>query len=295
VSALGCGRGGLLDPTAAPSGPGGGGAAGPGDAALAPGPLPPAPVAGYWFMYGFEDPVTVHLEVGPVGSDGRSFNVTGMGCDVGWRSLFDPSNDVNGDCGELHGHGAGLALDFSFYFRHWKTTYTMHVQASKDGTRMAGTLDGQSEYDGSVVGREIYGWLRLEDVGVRSSLDTWKLPSADLGPLPDDSWTGPSGFTFALQGDVQIGRWVPGQQYFVTASSVYVDSFTGDLGPFWNPDFHWDEATRTLTAGPVPETAPGMPVTLELHVEADSKTVHDVVATSADGTTATLLQVPPRL
>jgi hypothetical protein len=285
-SSLGCARDGLLDPAAAASGRGGAG--GSGDAAVAPGPLPPAPVAGYWFLYGFEDPVAVHLEVGP---DGRSYNVTGMGCDVGWKSLFDSSNDVAGDCGDLNGHGAGLALDFAFYFRHWKTTYTMHVQASKDGRRMEGTLDSQGP-DETGVGREIYGWVRLEDVGVRSAFDEWKPPSADLGPLPDDSWRDPSGFAFALQGDVPIGRWVPGQKYFLRASSVNVDSFTLDLGAFWNPDFHWDEATRTLTAGPVPETIPGMPVKLELHVEADSKTVHDVVATTGDGTTGTLLQVP---
>ncbi|HVU53140.1 MAG TPA: hypothetical protein VHL80_20795 [Polyangia bacterium] len=288
AAALACAREGLLEP--ATSGASGrGGAAGAGAVPDPPAPLAPAPVAGDWLMYGFEDPVAVHLEVG---SDGRSYDVTGTGCAGGWKSLFDPSNDARRDCGEVHGHGAGLALDFSFHFEGWKTIYTMHVQASRDGGRMAGTLDSEGP-DGTYAGDELYGWLRLEDVGIRSSADEWTPPRADLGPLPDDSWRGPAGFAFALQGEAPLGPWVPGQRYLLRASSVGVDSLTLDLGAFWNPDFHWDEATRTLTAGPVPETVPGRPVRLELHVEADSKTVRDVVATTADGTTATLLRASP--
>jgi hypothetical protein len=75
-------------------------------------------------------------------------------------------------------------------------------------------------------------------------------------------------------------------------SSSPIEWLTGDLGAFWIPDLRWDEATSTLTAGPVPETIPGRPVKLELHVDAVAHAVHDVVATMADGATGTLLPAP---
>ncbi len=256
--------------------------------------MAPAPVAGYWLLYGFEDPVVIHLEVGP---DGRAYDVTGRGCDVDWANLFDPARYDDGFCGALEGQGAGLSLEFSFKFGNTygqgEATYAASPYASKDGTRMAGRFETTfSDEPGEFVRR--LGWLRLADIGVTSASDTEvKAPSADLGPLPDDSWTGPSGWAFSLQGDASVGLLVPGQTYYETASSARVYSFTGDLGAFWNPDFHWDEATRTLTAGPVPETVPGMPVKLELHVDAVSTAVLDVVVTLADGATGTLLPVPP--
>jgi hypothetical protein len=287
VQALACGRADLLDPPA--SGTGNAAGVDAGAAGALPGlRAPPVLVAGTWRLYGFEDPVTVRLEVGP---DGRSYDVTGVGCYNG--AVF---NVDSGSCGELHGHGAGLELEFAFDFSHSLSGgghYAMSAHASQDGTRMAGTITTQIGTDRTSGPMGPYGWLRLEDIGVTSALDQAKPPPADLGPLPNESWHGPTGLALALQGDAPLGSVVPGKTYFEQESAVGVDSFTGALGVFWNPDFHWDEATRTLTAGPVPETIAGMPVKLELHVGALSTDVRDVVATTADGATGTFLYVPP--
>jgi hypothetical protein len=286
ASALGCGRGGLEGAPVSGS-PAGRGDAGVSDATDPSAPLPPAPVAGYWQMYGFEDPVAVLLAVGP---DGRDYDVTGRGCNDFWHGLFDAASDDYGDCGELHGHGAGLALDFSFYSRHWKATYWLHTQASKDGRRMEGTVWVQPDGFAPGVGREVYGWFRLEDIGVRGELDQPKWPPGDMGPFPD---TGNFSFSLALQGDAAVGALLPGQTYFERLDTWGPVRFSGDLGAFWNPDLHWDEATRTYTAGPIPETLPGVPVKLEFHLDAADLGVRDVVATTADGATGTLLPVNP--
>jgi hypothetical protein len=286
VSALACGREKPLDPTAMGTGTSDAGAEGGAD--LTGPPLPPAPAAGDWLLYGFEDPVAVHIEVGP---DGRSYDVTGTGCWNGSRGLLGYDAD---SCGELHGHGAGLALAFVFVFPRGFLgggQYAASVHVSQDGTRMAGTISTRFGEMPPAGPMGPFGWLRLGDIGVTSALDQGKAPPADLGPLPNASWTGPDGLSLALQGDVPLGALLPGKSYWMQESSVRVYSFTHDLGVFWNPDFHWDEATRTLTAGPVSETIPGMPVKLEFHVDAVSTVVHDVVATLADGTRGTFLPV----
>jgi hypothetical protein len=297
MSALACGRGGLLDP-ATGSSSAGGGAAGAGDVAASQPPLPPtpvtplppAPVAGDWLMYGFEDPVAVHLEVGP---DGRSYDVTGTGCFNGVPGLLGGDVDA---CGSLQGHGSGRALTFTFTYPRGYTggggSYTASVHASQDGTRMAGTIAthfGEGPMSGPMGP---FGWLRIEDLRVSPTPEQWNPPAADLGPLPNESWYDPSSILLALSGPASLGSLRPLERYYEQESAVQVDSFTGALGIFWNPDFHWDEATRTLTAGPVPETIPGLPVQLELHIDATSTAVRDAVATLADGSKGTLVPVP---
>jgi hypothetical protein len=277
-----CGRSAPLEPMGA--------AGSDGVDALAGPPTPPPPVAGNWLLYGFEDPVSVHLEVGP---DGSSYDVTGTGCYAGPMHLLQNAAEA---CGQLHGHGAGLELEFSFDFSGSPLGpghYAMSAHASRDGTRMAGTIMTQTRIAGASGFMGPYGWLRLEDIGLTSTSAQAKAPPADLGPLPNDTWTDPSAVALALQGDVPLGPVVPGMRIWEQESSVGVDSFTGVLGIFWNPDFHWDEATRTLTAGPVPETIPSMPVKLELYLDPVSTDVLDAVATLADGTKGTLLPAPP--
>ena len=233
----------------------------------------------------------MHLEVGP---DGRSYDVTGRGCSAGWKGLFDPALDVARQCGDLRGHGAGLVLEFTFYSPEWSATYAVHAQASKDGSRMESTLIVvQSRYDTGgpyPYGQKVYGFLRLADIRVRGDLDEATWPPEDRGPftaIADYS------FLVALRGDAAVGALVPGQRYFESLDTWVPVRFSGDLGAFWDPDLHWDEATRTYTAGPVPETIPGMPVKLELHLNASDVGLRDIVATMADGSQGTLVPVPP--
>ena len=153
---------------------------------------------------------------------------------------------------------------------------------------METTLIVQSP-DGRGGGRSIYGFLRLADIGVRSARDEPTWPPEDRGPFTPIA---DFGFAVALQGDVAVGALVPGQKYFESLDTWVPVRFSGDLGAFWDPDLHWDEATRTYTLGPVPETIPGVPVKLELHLDASDVGLRDIVATMADGATGTLVPVP---
>jgi hypothetical protein len=280
---------GLLDP-AAPGRPtavaadaGGGDLTGP--------PPPPPPVAGTWLMYGFEDPISVQLAVVP---DGQGYMLTGRGCEAGWQGLFDPAQDPGtGCCGPLSGRGAGLVLDFAFDFPNCYGSGPARrgasVHASKDGTRLAGTITvalGGAAVPTAPVGP--FGWLKLDDFGVKGPRDNPAFPDADFGPFPQ---TGNFSFQLALQGAASVGALAPGQTLYEKLDTWWLVRLTGELGEFWNPDFHWDEAARTYTAGPVPETIPGLPVKLELHVDS-SDVVLDAVVTTADGATGTLLPVP---
>jgi hypothetical protein len=251
-------------------------------------------------MYGFEDSVGVDLRLD---SQGGSYSVTGRGCDV-WSGLFPPtpfsSDDSQRACGELGGQGVGPSLEFSFTFPSsippgGDVTYASSVQASKDGTRMAGSLTtGMAGRLGGPA-RRGYGWIRLADIGIDdgwNGYDPPRGPSADLGPFPVGANIE---LLLALQGDAPVGALLPGQTYVekLDAGGSTVAWLAGDLGAYWNPDFHWDEATRTYTAGPVPETLPGFPVKLELHLNASDLGVRDAVVTMADGATGTLLPASP--
>ncbi|HEX4405954.1 MAG TPA: hypothetical protein VH560_14050 [Polyangia bacterium] len=246
------------------------------------------PVAGYWRLFGFEDPVVVHIELDP---DGSGY-VTGRGCDVDWGPLFEPSlYDDRGYCGDLRGQGAGLSVGFSFDFPKGLLNQTAHyaasVYASKDGTRMAGSITTAfGDAAPALIGRG-FGWFRLEDLGITHASDEETFPPVDLGPFPGSERFN---FVLALQGDAAVGALVPGQTY-VESLDTFSVWLTGPLGAFWNPDFHWNEATRTFTAGPVPETIPGVPVKIEFHLDASDDGLRDAVVTLADGTTGTLVPV----
>ena len=65
-------------------------------------------------------------------------------------------------------------------------------------------------------------------------------------------------------------------QMSIDARFVY-----GELGPFWSEEMSWRADTQTLAVGPVPATAPGLPVALSIQV--DGSTVVSVEATMASG------------
>jgi hypothetical protein len=293
ASAFACARDGILDPpvTTVPSS----GTAGAVGAPQAP--VPPPRVAGAWLLYGFEDPMGVDLMLAPNGSE---YDLTGKGCDI-WTHLdaaWAPPQgyeDPQSPCGVLQGQGAGPTLEFAFTFPntllYGTVTYGAKVQVSKDGTRMAGDLLLGSGATAVSAGHG-FGWFRRDEIGRSGPYNEPVYPEADLGPFPLGL---NAEFRLALQGDAAVGGLVPGQTYVekLDAGGGAVVWLRGDLGAFWSPDFHWDGATRTYTAGPVPETLPGFPVKLELHLNASDVGLHDAVVTMADGTTGTLLPVSP--
>jgi hypothetical protein len=259
------------------------------------GPQAQAPLAGDWFLFGFEDPVCVHLDVQPdAGADGGAYEITGRGCDI-CSDLYQAAPGEEGYCGAVHGQGAGAKLEFAFTFTYGLPpggeTFTASVQGSRDGTRMAGPLTSMVAGDPYPPSTTLpFGWTRLADIGVvDGAFDRETIPPADLGPFTDG---GEREFAFVLQGDAPVGGLVPGRTYFEKLDAYSLVRLTGDLGAYWNPDFHWDAATSTYTAGPVPETLPGFPVKLELQFSPDFL-VHEAVVTMADGTTGRLMGVDP--
>ena len=273
-----------------------GGAAEPGaDATASVGPTPP--VDGLWFMYGFEDPLSIDLAVG---SGATPLPLRGTGCYSGPQHLIEALDGKPldfGESGPLAGVASGASLSFDVAFPKAGTTYAAKVFASRDGTRMAGEfLIGKT---GTALDSfsPVLGWIRLEALGYWRDGGAYQngVPvAADLGPLGNIEWGTSPGFLngeFTLQGNAPIGRLQPGVSYRASGRCAVVCFVVGELGTFWSPDFHWDAATSTLIAGPAPETIPGLPVELRLRY-GDDLVLRDAVVRTADGATGTLVPVP---
>jgi hypothetical protein len=249
---------------------------------------------GLWLLEGFEDPIAIDLRVTRAA---QGYQVTGRGCIEGPDPLFrDAACPLDGPtfydaCGDLSGAGAGPDIQFAFDFPVSGETlaHGADIYAAQDGTRMAGGFFyGTGTGDLSLFDPAL-PWVRLAALGYQKACDSFPTPPTDTGPV-DLPALGLSSQPFVLQGGQPVGRLVPGQRYRMR--SVHPGVLSGELGAFWNPDFHWNAATRTLTAGPVPETVPGLPVRLDLSVS-DAFHVTAVVATTADGRSGTLLPVAP--
>ena len=58
----------------------------------------------------------------------------------------------------------------------------------------------------------------------------------------------------------------PQETYGSPSDSRFV---SGDLGSFWSGEMAWSAGQQTLVVGPVPETAPGLPVAMSLRFDGD--------------------------
>jgi hypothetical protein len=136
------------------------------------------------------------------------------------------------------------------------------------------------------------GWANLDRFGVTAGGVRFPEFPEPLN-VPDivvEAWSNIlRAHTFRLQGDVAVGAIVPGRAYSLRGYRAF--ELTSELGVFWAPDWRSDEAAHTLTAGPVPETIPGMPVALRLRLSDDWQTVLEVRVTAPDRTQGTLLPV----
>ncbi len=260
LAAQGCQTGpwpdsGSIDAT----GSGGGGAAGqavggaPGTGGT--GPLPGVDVTGRWAMFAFEDPVAVVLSE-------ASSAIGGNGCCGG----LDQGN-VGWCCGAVTGHVAGPRVTFGFTVNVGLGPYTYATEAvlSANGQRMAGTftLGG---------GNLPVAWVRIG-------------PASRWLPDPDPVLAGvmstrAAGYALALSNDPAAGTDFSAQQ---TYKLSVLDRFvSGDLGAYWDGEMNWRADEQTLVVGPVPETAPGLPVALWLRF--DGATLASVEAAMASGT-----------
>jgi hypothetical protein len=211
------------------------------------------PLTGRWAMFDFEDPVTVDLRE-------SGAELQGEGCCGG----FDDQSTALQCCGVLQGYAAAGHATFGFSFdsvgEHHD--YSTSVFVSADGQRMAGTFS-QSGWPVT--------WIRI------GATDT-DFFSSTLAPEPIPT---PASGRFAL---TLSDAPAPGSDFSAqTPLTLVLDTHfvSGDLGSFWSGEMSWNAAEQTLLVGPVPETAPGLPVALRLRF--DGTGLASVEATMAAG------------
>jgi hypothetical protein len=245
-----------------PGSAGGDGVAGADDGSAAGGaggaaePVPP--IEGRWAMFSFEDPVGVELfeEAGVL---------SGIGCYGGLPTPGFP--DVGDSCQPLTGTADGRHLQFAF-----SPPYAANIYASTDGQRMAGDFHDTGTWHASA-----FTWLRIgtDYPWLRQS----KEPTAVGLALEAHSKT------YGLEGLVDHND-RPGY----LAIYGHFRTIAGTLGAFWETEMKWNEAERTLVAGPVPETAPDIATQLTLHFGVTELVSVDAVFSS--GETRTLQAGP---
>jgi hypothetical protein len=226
--------------------------------ALDPGPATPLNMTGRWAMFRFEDPVAVDIKQ----KDGGVLE--GQGCCGGFS---DVSYQLN-CCAALTGAIAGRHATFGFTFNQYTTPYPYDtdVYVSDDFQRMAGVF--QNGYPVT--------WVRIGATDANLPYD-----DSDSRALTD---TYGGAYTLLLADDPAPGTDFTAQRtYWFNVGGGYV---YGELGAFWSRELRWNAADQTLRAGPVPATAPTLPVSLTLHFDADGGTA----LTSVDAVTASGLR-----
>lgn len=214
----------------------------------------PSGLTGRWAMFKWEDPVAVDLRE----HDGV---LEGNGCCGGFR---DASYELN-CCGPVQGEVADRRASFGFSFDFNRSgavyDYSTDVFVSADGQRMAGTF--------SRTGEPV-AWLRIASDEPSLAYLTAPLPA--LGEHAGS-------YGLLLTDDPAPGAdFVAQRVYQMNVNEQFV---YGELGAFWSPEMSWRADVQTLSAGPVPETAPGLPVALSIQV--DGSTVVAVEAKMASG------------
>jgi hypothetical protein len=203
-------------------------------------------------MFEWEDPVAVDLRE----KDGV---VEGTGCCGGFQNPNFPPYC----CGPVNGQVADrrASFGFSFNFAGEEYDYATDVFVSADGERMAGTFSRS----GTPV-----AWLRIA-----SNEPSLRYLSAPLPALGEHAGS----YGLVLTDDPAPGGDFVGQRVY--QMSINERFVYGELGPFWSEEMSWRADAQTLAAGPVPETAPGLPVALS--IQFDGSTVVSVEATMASG------------
>lgn len=241
------GTGGGGSPPPSTAGMGGVGTAGSSDTAGAAGgpepPAPPADISGRWEMFFFEDPVGVQLFQAP---DGR---LTGRGCAAGAPGATSEDADELLFCGDLTGRVSGQTASFAFAPDLSDLYYTNRVVIALDGSRMSGVFS-----NGFGDSNHAMGWLRVPDDAVRLERPALAVISSrdaayQLRLVADES-----------QGD----EFVAERSYDLVFSRA---GLHGALGAFWYSEIFDPGDGSSLRVGPVPETAPGQPTSLDLHFD----------------------------
>ena len=222
------------------------------------GKTPAAPdLTGRWAMFAWEDPVAVDLRT-------TGTAISGDGCCGGFSSLgagISCCGDVTGQVVDRR-----AAFGFTFDFGGDRYEYATDVFVSADGRRMAGRF---SRTGGPIA------WVPI------ASDQSW-LPvgDANLQPLEEVLSAHMAGYGLVLTDDPPpAADFMPAQTYSLATDSRFV---YGELGAFWAGEMSWDADAQTLVVGPVPETAPGLPVALWLRFDGNAlMTVEAAMASGA--------------
>jgi hypothetical protein len=208
-------------------------------------------VSGRWAMFSFEDPVAVDIHQAGGAIDGR-------GCCDG----------LSGDralacCGIVTGEIVDRRASFGFTPGLGPEVYSTAAVVSSDGKRMAGAFSRMSVP---------VAWVRIGSqdahlpppepalesiIGMRTGV--YALVLSD-GPA--------AGIDFSPQHTYAL--------YVVGSGFLF-----GHLGAFWSGEMAWNADQQMLVVGPVPETAPGLPVAMSLRF--DGTALASVEAVMASG------------
>jgi hypothetical protein len=221
-----------------------------------------------WGMVGFEDPVAI--------SFGRH-----IGCYTG---LPVGDHDLK-DCGQLRiiqSDGVSHAT-VAMSFQNVSAGYAADLYVSNDGRRMAGAFVSYDDPTGAGKLPPIedfrlgFAWAPLTHAV--SDLDgPVLLPTYTRRTLPIPEYYA----TFQLTEDESSrGELVAGHAYAFAYREGPIVAIVSELGAFYDDELRWDDATQTLSAGPVQATRPGYPIALEVKLEAGK--LHEAIATTDGG------------
>jgi hypothetical protein len=217
-------------------------------------------VRGTWAMFVFEDPVAVDLA-----QNGNA--LSGWGCCAGLNS--DPSFPC---CGPIqNGRIENARASFSFPLGIVAESYAAEVHVARTGDRMAGTFYALGGSTGTTAWVRIppdAQWLTHDDAALRAAVTARQSEYALVVADGDGS-------------DVTAS-----QEYRLVLRGGSLPLLFGDLGPFWAGEMTWLESESTLEVGPVPPTAPELPIALRLRFAGD--VLMTCEATFASGSTYVL-------
>ena len=234
------------------------------DAAVEKRDIPPsiAPsIAGRWGL------LQTDTESAAVNLSQQGDILTGLGCGAGLPDMGDVwDRFLASECGPImNGRIDGRRVTFEFYFAFsggW--SYATDAWVSQDGTRMAGRLSTTPSFDGGAA----YDWQTFPTAWGRiGPQDAW----FERRAWPTDTdveWHGAPGYDLTLRERADAGEFTSNHVYRVWRVG---DGLVGDLGSFMRNEIKFLSGpggeTNQIVAGPVPETAPNLPVRLELTLE----------------------------
>jgi len=193
-----------------------------------------------WGMFAFEDPVAIELRA-------SAHQLFGVGCFAG-RALDQQGPNT---CDPLNGTIDGRHLEFSFPAGQY--TYAADVYISSNQQRMAGKF-----HDTGGWRTDPTAWLPLQ------ANERWLSEPAELEALKTalESRAG----AYDLQA---IDDPAAEPLHLRVAGAAQASIIFSSLGAFWATEVSWNEQEQLLTAGPVPETVPDLPIQLTLRFDGE--------------------------